>query len=76
MPKKVKPSCGCLTKVQAELKKSNLQLDVPFEVNFKTGTVATVRPCLAVKKIDPKLKKKLPTVCCSHCPFCGVKYPE
>jgi tRNA(Ile2) C34 agmatinyltransferase TiaS len=69
MSAKTKP-CTCLERVQKKLadERPNTRLQVAFNMQ---GQV--VGPLLAVEKIDPKKRAKLPTVVCAYCPICGKK---
>lgn len=71
----VKP-CKCLDQVNSQLKDSNAMISQGFQINFKTGRSSMSPPMLATEKIDSKIRKRLPSVICSFCPFCGAKYPE
>lgn len=65
--------CTCVDQVNAQLKSSGVKLVQHMEFNLKTGKAAMSGPCLEVCKIDKASRKKLPTVMCSCCPFCGRK---
>lgn len=75
MPKK-KKSCLCLEQVNKKLKDSNCKVAQGLQVNFKTGAASMSPPFIVTEKIDRKIRKRMPSVICSFCPFCGKKYED
>lgn len=69
-------SCNCIDQVNAQLRGSNAKLSQGLQIDFKTGKSSMSPPMLVAEKIDSKIKKRLPSLLCSFCPFCGSKYPE
>lgn len=78
MPRIKKPtkSRKCLEQVNEQLKPDGFVLECRFQVNFSTGAAGISNPLIMVKKLDAKSRKSVPTLICSHCPFCGKKYSE
>jgi hypothetical protein len=65
--------CDCIEKVNKELEKRGLRLDVAFNINFEDGSVVNFIP-LYTEKINPKNRKtKLATISPTYCPICGEK---
>jgi len=75
LKKPKKKPCKCVAMVNAQLKAHNAQIDIGTLINFKTGKCRSSPPMLQLTKIDPKIRKKLPTLFCTFCPVCGVKLP-
>ncbi len=73
-PLKTGKSCNCLEQVQKQLKELNTEIVQGFQLNFATGKMKMSMPLIQVRKIDKK-KRDMTTIICSHCPFCGRKYP-
>lgn len=73
---KSKPkACDCFQKVNKELESQGIALDSALQMNFEAGTGTVAGPFLAVHWRDsPKRNgKRLPTLTCAYCPFCGKK---
>ena len=68
--------CDCMTEVNKELAEHNTRLQSGFMLS-KGLNKMTVKPLLAVEKIDSKSRKKPMSVAPTFCPFCGTAYrPE
>ena len=65
--------CKCVEAVNAQLKDSGVKLVQHMQFNFQTGKGSMSGPCIEVCKIEKASRKKLLTVMCSYCPFCGIK---
>lgn len=67
---KAKPNCKCLDLVQKKLltERPNTRLQTAFTMRGRV-----IGPLLAVEKIDPKKRTKLPTIVCGYCPICGKR---
>ncbi len=76
MPKK-KPAagCKCADAVDKRLESMGGALTRNLQINFDTGKSGLSPPILVVERVGNG-RKPLPTVYCTYCPFCGVKYPE
>lgn len=68
--------CKCIKQVNDELRLSNAQVAQGLRIDFANGRASMAPPQVVLEKIDAKSRKKLPTMLCSFCPFCGSKYPE
>lgn len=68
-------SCKCIEQVNEALAPHNAALDVPLEVNFRTGQRLDPRIRLSLFKLDPKVRKRLPYFTARFCPFCGAQAP-
>jgi hypothetical protein len=68
--------CKCIEQVNKQLEQSNARISQGLQINFKTGASGLSSPFVVVEKVDGKIRKRLPSVVCSFCPFCGSKYPE
>lgn len=69
-------TCGCLSKVNAALKKKGENTRVDSVLIFAVGTGLSVSiPRLATIKAE-KSRKRMRTIVPAYCPFCGKKYPE
>lgn len=76
MVKKKTAFCDCIEQVQEQLAESNARLLIESLIRTKTGEIRSSPPSLRLEKIDSSKRKRLPTLFCSHCPFCGKKYPK
>lgn len=63
--------CDCIKKMDAELAKHNGKLATGFQITADMGV--KLRYTMATEKIDKTKRKPVPSVMCSHCPFCGEK---
>lgn len=66
----------CIEEVNKALEERNAALCSRTKINFKTGKISTIGPILQVEKLDPKIRKPLPTLLCNFCPFCGKSLAE
>jgi hypothetical protein len=66
-------ACKCQEQVNKLLKESNAEVSNDFLIR-RSGTITLSPPSIVLAKIDSKKRSKLPTLFCSHCPFCGKKY--
>ena len=71
--------CDCLRQVNEQLavaqgRYAGAKIVETFAMDFTKNRV-NVFPQLMVERIDGS-KKKLRTVVCSHCPFCGKELPR
>ena len=75
MAAKKATKCNCVNEVNEKLKDigSGAKLVQHMEFDFKAGKASMSGPCIEVCKINKASRKKLPTVMCSYCPFCGIK---
>jgi hypothetical protein len=73
--RKAQPTeCDCAKQVDDELNKRGIALDKALSMDFTTGKASVAMPFIAVHwKDKPKRGKRLPTVTCAFCPFCGKK---
>lgn len=69
------PSCWCIEQLNEALAPHNARLDVPLEVNFRTGEQLDPRIRLSIFKLDPKGRKRLPYLTARFCPLCGAQAP-
>lgn len=69
LAKRSKP-CKCLDLIQKKLaqERPNVRLQTAFTMRGRV-----IGPLLAVEKIDPTKRAKLPTIVCAFCPICGKK---
>ena len=63
--------CDCAKKMNEVLEKHNGRLATALQVTEGMGLKA--RYLMATEKIDKAKRKAVPSVMCSHCPFCGEK---
>jgi len=75
MSKKSVAGCKCIDDVQSQLKDMGATLVRHFQMDFKAGKSTMSPPSLEVRKLEGAKGKRLPTIICDHCPFCGKKYP-
>ncbi len=68
--------CKCVDQVNEQLAASNVKIGQGLQINFKTGQSSMSPPQIVLEKINAKVRKRMPTVLCSFCPFCGKKFPE
>ena len=66
--------CDCRTRMNERLKPSNARLASAFMVSG--GKLGAAPPMIEVEKIDPKSRKKIPSVLATYCPFCGEKFKD
>jgi hypothetical protein len=71
--KAAKKECECLEQVKGQLAEHGVSIKRHLQMNFTTGEGRMSPPSIVVEKKDGK-RGKTPTVFCSYCPFCGVKY--
>lgn len=73
-----KTQCNCIESVNEQLDQlRGAVVHRELLMNFKTGKSRMSPPLLVVRKSDSKNKsKRLPTVFCTFCPFCGRKYKD
>lgn len=64
--------CKCVDLVNEQGKEQGWRLASEMQLNMEAGTLGLLSPLIRVEKIGGG-KGKLPTLCCSHCPFCGKK---
>lgn len=80
MPKtktKAQPWCTCLPRVQEQLmEKYDCHIVIENLINLKTGKMRDSPPQIRLEKNDPKSRKRLTTLFCLFCPFCGTKYSK
>lgn len=68
--------CDCMTEVNKELAEHNTRLASGFMLS-KSLRKMTVKPLLAVEKVDKSKRAKPMSVAPTFCPFCGTAYqPE
>lgn len=65
---KGKQGCDCFSRVNAKLVAYNGILDFNL-------LASPPRAMLSISKLRTGERKKPPLMECSHCPFCGTKYP-
>lgn len=63
--------CECMKEMNAVLEKHNGRLVMGLQVTPDMGIKG--RYLMATEKIDKAKRKPVPSVMCSHCPFCGEK---
>jgi hypothetical protein len=64
--------CDCINRIDEQLKPMNARLGVGFAlVGNKMETALQV----VTVKLDTKVRKPVPTMYASFCPFCGEKTP-
>ena len=63
--------CDCMTKMNEVLEKHNGRLATGLQVTPDMSLKA--RYLMATEKIDKAKRKPVPSVMCSHCPFCGER---
>jgi hypothetical protein len=63
--------CECMQKIDAELAKHNGKLATGFQITPDMNVKR--RFTVATEKIDKSKSAPVPSVMCSHCPFCGEK---
>lgn len=73
--KKTKDGCGCLDAAQKEAEPHGFAFDTAIQMDFDAGRGRVAGPFLAVHRIDGAKRKRLPTVTCAYCPFCGKRNP-
>ena len=74
MAKRKSRGCKCLSAAQDGLAEHGCQFSTGLAVNFTAGRGEIVGPILQVEWIDkPQRGKRLPSVLCAYCPFCGKK---
>lgn len=71
-----KSQCECLDQVQAKLEEMGFRLTRSMMVNFDANRASMSPPHLMVERLSGKSRKRIPTILCTHCPFCGKKYRE
>lgn len=64
--------CNCVAQVQKQLAERNCALTLLHSINFTTMKTAS-NPQVVLHKIDPKVRKGIPSLQCTFCPFCGRK---
>lgn len=64
--------CDCIKLSNAELAKSNTELDMPFYLNPKTPK----RVQIETKKIDKKKRQGPVSLVGGYCPFCGEEIKD
>ncbi len=71
--KKAKP-CGCRERVNGALAERNAELYGSGQAwSFEKHTVVPQTAIyLAVQKLDPRKRARLPLLAATFCPFCGV----
>lgn len=74
MKKTPKPSCTCVTQVNAQLHDKGVRLSGQIAIDFVNRNSGVEWPLLRVEWSDKPVKgKKLPVLTCTFCPFCGKK---
>lgn len=63
--------CDCIKKMNEHLQQYNGRLATGIQVTQDMGLKQ--RYLMATEKIDRTKRKPVPSVMCSHCPFCGEK---
>jgi hypothetical protein len=69
--------CNCIDLANQQLKMMNVNtiLDIPFEINMKTGQMLPPRTMVSTTKDDLTKKRGRPySIMSTYCPFCGEKY--
>lgn len=61
----------CMEEMNSVLEKHNGRLAMGLQVTPNMGIKG--RYLVATEKIDKAKRKPVPSVMCSHCPFCGEK---
>lgn len=65
------PSCDCIRQVNEKLKDKGVQIRRDFLFQTKPTKVVQSPPIVELVRNDAKSRVKVPTLMCSHCPFCG-----
>jgi hypothetical protein len=60
--------CDCVDRLNGKLAEKNAAI--------VTNLFGPARTCVTLYKVDEKKRGRLPVLVASHCPFCGVEYPE
>ena len=68
--------CDCIRLLSEALASSNTDLDIPIQINLKTGKTLPAQMLIATRKRDPKRREKAALLPANFCPTCGAKYPE
>jgi len=66
--------CTCIEDSSDELAKKNIMLIVPFRLSARI--MKADRVLIQIKKRDKRIKKPLPNLFASFCPFCGKQYQD
>jgi len=67
--------CECVKKIDEQLKSKNLRIGMAMSTTPDMSRI-TARLLVATEKIDKKIRKPVPFVVASFCPFCGLKWEE
>lgn len=70
--KKKSVGCNCLKETNKLLESRNAKI-VTHMMWSKSG-MSISEPSVRLEKCDSKIRKPLPVLFCTHCPFCGKKY--
>jgi len=74
MAKKSPVPCKCVDLVNERLKEDGCVLLQHMQIDFSSGKASMSGPCVSVeRKVRTRTSKKIPTVLCTFCPFCGKK---
>lgn len=65
--------CKCVKQINEQLDPQGLELDSRIVMNFAEGTGGSESPLIALAWQNDKKRKKVPTMFCAYCPFCGQK---
>ncbi len=64
--------CNCVKLCNDQLRKDNAALDTRFAFDAKAKTIRSVL-FIPTVRLDPKIRKPLPTLAITYCPICGEK---
>ncbi len=64
--------CKCAELVNEKAKEQGWRLASEMQLDMAAGKIGLLSPLIRVEKIGGG-RGKLPTLCCSYCPFCGKK---
>jgi hypothetical protein len=63
--------CNCINLINKKISDKNMQLTMATIITNDLNILGKL--CVVTEKIDRKVKKKLPLLTVSFCPFCGGK---
>lgn len=66
--------CDCRRLINERLSKHNAKMAEGLSI--VGPSLVTTPPFIVLEKVDHKIRKKLPHLIATYCPFCGVKYED